>query len=244
VFVLWIDVIRLGKTYLANQLRQSISAEPHSLSVAVLSIDDLYLPHFGLEDIAQRYSDNKLLQGRGLPGTHDIALGTQILQRMKEINTEGSEPASIEIPSFDKSLYDGRGDRLPNGTTVASPIDVVIFEGWFVGFTPSTLDELERRHRQEIPDLEGLLDIQTYSLEEIKEINERLEEYVGWWKFFDTFIQVSTCLSYWTCHSRLSQIKPPEEHPYAYIYAWRLEQEHSMKAKNGGKGMSDEQVKR
>lgn len=27
------------------------------------------------------------------------------------------------------------------------------------------------------------------------------------------------------------------------IYKWRLHQEHEMKAKNGGQGMSDEQVK-
>ena len=42
----------------------------------------------------------------------------------------------------------------------------------------------------------------------------------------------------------LAQIKPPDEFPYAYIYKWRLQQEHHMKAKNGGKGMTDEQVER
>ena len=43
------------------------------------------------------------------------------------------------------------------------------------------------------------------------------------------------------CHP---QIKPVEDHPYDYIYKWRLQQEHNMKAANGGKGMTDEQVEK
>lgn len=44
-----------------------------------------------------------------------------------------------------------------------------------------------------------------------------------------------------------SQIKPvlSESHDssYSVIYRWRLEQEHYMKASNGGRGMSDVAVK-
>ena len=40
----------------------------------------------------------------------------------------------------------------------------------------------------------------------------------------------------------MQQIKPVESHPYDYIYKWRLQQEHDMKSRNGGKGMSDEQA--
>lgn len=42
----------------------------------------------------------------------------------------------------------------------------------------------------------------------------------------------------------MAQIKPVETHPYDYIYKWRLQQEHDMKSRNGGKGMSDEQVEK
>ena len=45
----------------------------------------------------------------------------------------------------------------------------------------------------------------------------------------------------WYIHSA-AQIKPPDEHPYTHIYKWRLQQEHHMKARNGGIGMADEQV--
>lgn len=40
------------------------------------------------------------------------------------------------------------------------------------------------------------------------------------------------------------KIAPPKETPYSLIYKWRLQQEHNMKANNGGKGMTDEQVKK
>ena len=186
--------IRSGKTYLANHLRQTLSTPPHNVSVAVLSIDDIYLPHSGLEDVAARHPYNRLLHGRGLPGTHDIALGTRLLEQLTRINDEEANTASLEIPSFDKSLYGGQGDRLPEGTLVSSPIDVVIFEGWLVGFAPMIREDLEKKYGEEIPDLDGLLDIRSYSIEEIAEVNDKLKDYVAWWKFFDTFIQVSTRL--------------------------------------------------
>lgn len=40
------------------------------------------------------------------------------------------------------------------------------------------------------------------------------------------------------------KVKPPDETPYSLIYKWRLQQEHNMKAKNGGRGMTDEEVKK
>ena len=39
-----------------------------------------------------------------------------------------------------------------------------------------------------------------------------------------------------------TQVKPAETHPYIHIYKWRLQQEHNMKATNGGRGMTDSQV--
>lgn len=39
------------------------------------------------------------------------------------------------------------------------------------------------------------------------------------------------------------EITPPLDNPYRFTYKWRLEQEHWMKSQNGGRGMSDEQVK-
>ena len=44
-----------GKTFLTNLLREALTSQPHSLSVVVLSIDDLYLPHEQLVAVAKAY---------------------------------------------------------------------------------------------------------------------------------------------------------------------------------------------
>ncbi|KAI0645227.1 P-loop containing nucleoside triphosphate hydrolase protein [Trametes meyenii] len=216
-----------GKTYLTSILRDVLRAPPHSLSVAVLSLDDLYLPRDGLVDLASSYPDNALLRGRGQPGTHDIPLGTEILNKLKEINAHKAPGAEVELPSFDKSLFNGEGDRAPHGAVVHPPIDVVLFEGWCVGFYPTSKEEIEWRFGRPIVGLgEDFLKRKGYRVEDVLDINEPLRSYVSWWNLLDAFIQ----------------IKPPDEYPYTYIYKWRLQQEHHMKARNGGKGMSDEQV--
>jgi len=124
-----------GKTFLTSRLCEALASPPHSLSVAVLSIDDLYLPHAQLVAVAQANPENRLLQGRGQPGTHDVKLGTEILHRLKYVNEpEHGHNAAVQIPSFDKSLFGGEGDRIEIGSVVRPPIDVVILEGWCVDF--------------------------------------------------------------------------------------------------------------
>ncbi|KAI8973961.1 P-loop containing nucleoside triphosphate hydrolase protein [Trametes punicea] len=218
-----------GKTYLTSILRDVLQGPPHNLSVAVLSLDDLYLPHDGLIKLAALHPDNALLRGRGQPGTHDVPLGTELLNKLKRINASDGPPAEVELPSFDKSLFNGEGDRAPRGTIVRPPVDVVLFEGWCVGFYPVSKEEVERRYAQPVQGLgDDFLQRKGYRLEDVLDVNERLKSYLFWWDLFDAFIQ----------------IKPPEEHPYTYIYKWRLQQEHNMKAQNGGKGMTDEQVEK
>ncbi|THH03388.1 hypothetical protein EW145_g6294 [Phellinidium pouzarii] len=221
-----------GKTFLTSQIRAVLNAPPHNLSVAVLSIDDLYLPHRGLTAVAAAHPHNALLAGRGQPGTHDVSLGTELLKELNEINgdvdTSSDKERAVRFPIFEKSLFDGQGDRVEDGVVVKPPLDVVLFEGWCVGFCPVNESEIDRRYAQPIPDLKGILDIQSFSKKNILEINAYLCDYVEWWSFFDAFVQV----------------KPSESMPYSLIYKWRLQQEHNMKAKNGGKGMTDEQVKR
>ena len=179
-----------GKTFLTSILRDTLQAAPHSLSVAVLSLDDLYLPHAGLVAVAQAHPSNPLLNGRGQPGTHDVPLGTEVLNKLKRINFS-QEATGVALPSFDKSLFSGEGDRAPGGAVVRPPVDVVLFEGWCVGFYPISRDEVERRWMRPIPGLEeGFLEKRGYKLENVLEINERLRAYVSWWELFDTFLQV------------------------------------------------------
>ena len=185
-----------GKTYLTSILRDTLQAPPHNLSVAVLSLDDLYLPHDGLVAVAQAHPDNGLLKGRGQPGTHDIPLGTDALTRLKRINESRSptDGPGVELPSFDKSLFGGEGDRAPGGVVVRPPVDVVLFEGWCAGFYPIEREEAERRWTRPLLGLEDkFLEKRGYRLVDVLDINERLKGYISWWDLFDTFIQV--CLS-------------------------------------------------
>src|SRR5436190_8432944 len=91
-----------GKTTLVNHLVKLSS----SLRVVSFSIDDIYLPHDELLALGRENPDNKLLQHRGEPGTHDVSLGVETLESLL---AEKSTP----IPSYDKSKYNGQGDRVP-----------------------------------------------------------------------------------------------------------------------------------
>ncbi|EMD33145.1 hypothetical protein CERSUDRAFT_118208 [Gelatoporia subvermispora B] len=211
-----------GKTFLTAHLRDALAR--HALSVAVLSIDDLYLPHAGLVELAAAHPENPLFRGRGQPGTHDVQLGTKILDGLSRINEKPD--AEVRVPRFDKSLFDGEGDRAED-VLIRSPVDVVIFEGWCVGFYPTSEEEIMRRWERPVTGLgDGFFGKRGFKQVDVLQVNERLKEYVKWWNMFHAFIQ----------------IKPIESHPYTYIYKWRLQQEHAMKSSNGGKGMADAQV--
>jgi D-glycerate 3-kinase len=93
-----------------------------------LSIDDIYLTRIEREVLAIKV--HPLLKTRGVPGTHDVNLGRQLLTGLRALQAG----QSIEIPVFDKSV----DDRSPKKgfRRVTGPIDLVLFEGWCVGASP------------------------------------------------------------------------------------------------------------
>ena len=101
----------------------------------VFSVDDLYLTHEDQLALAAAHPENELVQHRGVPGTHDIHLAVSLL-------TSLVERRPTRIPTYDKALFQGQGDRTDPETwqevnqTGEPPIAVVIFEGWCVAFTP------------------------------------------------------------------------------------------------------------
>lgn len=102
--------------------------------VAVLSIDDFYLTRRERAQLAQ--SIHPLLQTRGVPGTHDLALALQTVDSLLSL----SPGDTTQLPRFDKS----RDDRAPlsQWPTIEGPIDMVILEGWCVGSRPQSANEL------------------------------------------------------------------------------------------------------
>lgn len=180
-----------GKSFLSSRLREVLGRTPEPLRVVVLSIDDLYLPHSALKTLASQHPHNPLLKGRGQPGTHDVQLGIDLLSALRKGCSQ------VSLPSFDKSLFDGEGDRLPSHderVIVVEPpaVDVVILEGWCVGFHQIPLEKLDmrwehvwktERERLGIPD--------TFCTKlNILEMNANLSAYKPLWDMLDIFIQV------------------------------------------------------
>ena len=175
-----------GKTYLTTLLKAELISPPRDLSVALISLDDLYLPNSELVRVANNHPHNPLLQGRGQPGTHDVPLGTEILNSLRRINEPGAE-GIVSIPIFDKSLHSGEGDRIEQTTIVHRPLDVIIMEGWCTGFYPVPPETIEQRYASS----GSSHSLFAYRKEDVQEINELLRPYPDWWSTFHTLIQVS-----------------------------------------------------
>ena len=118
-----------GKSTLAAVLKGLLDSA--GLPTAVLSIDDLYLTHAERLRLGERV--HPLLRTRGVPGTHDVALGLATLERLRCVGP-------LALPRFDKQ----RDDRLPRAQwpMFDAPASVVILEGWCVGALPQSDAEL------------------------------------------------------------------------------------------------------
>lgn len=90
-----------------------------------LSLDDLYKTYRDRQILKEQ--DPRLIW-RGPPGTHDINLGLNVLDHIRR----GENP--VTVPRFDKSAYGGAGDRTT--PKIITDVDIVLFEGWFVGVRP------------------------------------------------------------------------------------------------------------
>ncbi|WP_303828200.1 kinase [Asticcacaulis taihuensis] len=114
-----------GKSTLSDRLAAHLEGE--GLKVALLSLDDLYrAPEARPVDISPLFAT------RGVPGTHDVALGERIFGSLKA-------GQSTRLPRFDKA--NDRPFAEENWPEITAP-DVVIFEGWCVGARPQADEDL------------------------------------------------------------------------------------------------------
>ncbi len=91
----------------------------------MLSLDDLYLSHDQRAELARQV--HPLFAVRGVPGTHDIQQGIDLLDAVKA-------GQSVVLPRFDKAT-DNPAPRA-QWSVVDGALDVLIFEGWCVGTRP------------------------------------------------------------------------------------------------------------
>ncbi|QID85258.1 Putative ATP-dependent kinase [Saccharomyces pastorianus] len=125
-----------GKSYASiqiyNHLMEKYGGEK---SISFASIDDFYLTHEDQLKLSKQFNENKLLQGRGLPGTHDMNLLQEILNTIIN-DDQHPDQKTVTLPKYDKSQFNGEGDRCPAGQEIRLPVDIFILEGWFLGFNP------------------------------------------------------------------------------------------------------------
>ncbi|KAF2157502.1 putative uridine/cytidine kinase [Myriangium duriaei CBS 260.36] len=216
-----------GKTTLVSTLCETLAAEPYILPTAVLSIDDLYLPHEDQIKLAQSHPQNPLVQHRGQPSTHDVRLGVDLFTAL------GNKDLNVKIPSYDKSAFHGQGDRCKQSewrvvnAPNSAPIEVVIFEGWCVGFRPLNDADLEQAWidaKNEKASLGALYRGQLGSLKlsDIQLVNDALKQYDRLTDRLDALVHI-------------------DAEDTRYVYRWRQQQEAALRAERGT-GMTEEQV--
>lgn len=112
-----------GKTTLVAALAEALAE--NGVRVATLSLDDLY--HTRAERQALARDVHPLLVTRGVPGTHDVALGLATLDAL-------GRGEAAPLPRFDKA----NDDRAPEGDWPLAPANtqVLLFEGWCLCAAP------------------------------------------------------------------------------------------------------------
>jgi D-glycerate 3-kinase len=160
-----------------------------NLSSVAISIDDLYKTY--AERQALLKIDPRLIW-RGPPGTHDVELGLATINQLQQGQT------SVTIPRFDKSAYQGMGDR--TNPEIVNSVEIIILEGWFVGVKP-----VDEKFLANPP----FPIVSEEDKQFARDNNERLKEYLPLWEKLDYLM-----------------IFNPRE--YQYSLQWRKEAENQM----------------
>lgn len=121
-----------GKSTLTLFLRELLTTH-YRIPTANFSLDDVYLTRAEREKLAEDV--HPLFITRGVPGTHDMVLGQQVIDQLKAAGPDTETP----IPAFDKS----RDDRYPQDQwpTFRGRADIILIEGWCMGAVPADSEE-------------------------------------------------------------------------------------------------------
>lgn len=219
-----------GKSTWAAGIVEALNST-HHLHTITVSLDDFYHTHSNLVARRDKDPENKLYRTRGQPGTHDEQLAQETLQALRSWDDERVQ--NVAIPSFDKSKFNGEGDRAPLSAwpQCSSKPDVIVFEGWCVGFQSLSETAIRSKHEaarlaptDDSPDC--IVTLPDHQLSHLEEVNKHLKQYNETFmgpEHFDFLVHLDT-------------------DDLRNVYRWRMQQEHAMLAVKG-EGMSDEGVR-
>lgn len=191
-----------GKTILTTVLQ--IILRQLGYSCCCLSIDDLYKTY---AERQQLQTENSRLRWRGPPGTHDVDLGINILDQFRA----GKVATVIQVPRFDKSAFGGQGDR--RGFEAVPLVDIVLFEGWFVGTRPIDPADFKQAPAPILTDADRQFAAQ---------MNQQLQAYLPLWDRLDSLMVLNLA-------------------DYRLSKQWRKEAEQKA-ISAGNAGMSDAEI--
>jgi len=194
-----------GKSAIVAVTKRLLQAR--GVSTVTLSMDDFYLTRDARQRLAREV--HPLLATRGPPGTHDVALAGAVLEQLRL-------KGKVTLPRFDKAA----DNRTPRGgwETIASPVDVVLFEGWCLGAVAQGAAAL----REPVNAL------------------ERDEDPQGVWR---GYVNEQLDGPYQGLFARLHDLILLEAPSFEVVAGWRMEQERKLRERTGA-GMTDEEVAR
>ncbi len=199
-----------GKTTLTRAIQKELEIKGYHATS--FSLDDFYLSLSKRVVLQKKYPQNPFYQiPRGLPGTHRLSLLKTVLHSLKT-------GRRTELPLFDKSLADGKGDISLLKAFVAQKQDFILFEGWYVGIpfaTPLALSRICAKHKIPLKEIDPQLKHSAVVLRYIR-------KYQTLWKYLDYVIMLRPKKS--TLHVK-----------------WRQQQEEELKQARGI-GMTPPQI--
>jgi D-glycerate 3-kinase len=202
----------LGKSTWVKHIKQDLRSKGYK--VESFSIDDFYQTNNERLKFSNKHPNNEFYQiSRGMPGTHRLKLLKETLKKIKH-----GKP--FQIPSFDKSKHQGRGDVLKEVVKVKGRQDFVLFEGWCVGVPLVSLNEfkkISKKHKFNLKRIDS-------SGESSKLLLKFVKSYQPLWKYLDYIIMMK-----------------PESN--RLILKWRNDQERELKQEKG-EGMSLKEIVR
>jgi D-glycerate 3-kinase len=181
--------------------------EQRGQRAVALSLDDFYLTRDARQRLAKEV--HPLLAVRGPPGTHDVGMAGAAIDQLRS-------KGKVTLPRFDKAA----DTRTPRGTweTIASPVDVILLEGWCVG----AVSQGKAALATPVNDL------------------ERDEDPQGVWR---TYVNDQLDGPYQALFARLHDLILLEAPSFEVVAGWRAEQEAKLCALGSG-GMEPAEIAR